>query len=151
MTSDSAGDTRYPLINAANADTLVIHCSDPRFRVAFREFVHQQLEIVKPILIVVPGGVHDLVTPDREDAARNLSDQIGFMLQLTKARRLILFDHDDCLWSKRWAGPWQKKWAGDPDGALKQAAGELGQQHGHVEIASYRAKLAEGAIRFRRV
>jgi hypothetical protein len=150
-TADSAGNTRYPLIDAASADTLVVHCSDPRFRDAFQGFVRQGLGIGNPMMVVVPGGIHDLVTQGREDAAAHLTDQLGFMLQLTKARRLILFDHDDCRWQKRWAGPWQKRWAGDPDGALKKAAGELGRLNSGVEISTYRAQIDGAEIRFLRV
>jgi hypothetical protein len=55
----------YPLIDAAQADGLVVHCSDPRFQVAFHDFVAGELDIRNPIPIIIPGGIHDLISPVR--------------------------------------------------------------------------------------
>lgn len=151
MNSDSAGEARYPLIDASAADALVVYCPDPRFRAAFQAFVRQRLEIENPILVIVPGGIHDLVTPGREDAARHLNDQLGFMLALTKARRLILFDHDDCLWYKRWARSDGGGEAGDENAELRAAAEKLARQNSGVEVSCFRAQLRDGEIRFESV
>jgi hypothetical protein len=148
MTADSAGNIRYPLIDAANADTLVIHCADPRFRAAFQEFIHQQLEIENPILIVIPGGIHDLVATGREDAAQHLGDQLEFMLRITKAQRVVLIDHDDCQWYKRLTADDE---AGDPDDAMKSAAEELGRSKPGITVSCFRARLEDGSIAFDRI
>lgn len=145
--ANANGETRYPLIDKASADTLVVYCSDPRFRAAFSQFVHEKLGVENPILVIVPGGVHDLVMEGRKDAAYHLKDRLGFMLQISGARRLILFDHHDCLWYKRWTGETHDE---ESERAFNTAAAELGREHPGVQIECYVALLGDGHIRFRR-
>ena len=65
-TSAAAGaGRRYPLVRPEQVDGLVVHCSDHRFQPAFRRFVDQDLKVRNPVPVVIPGGVHDLVSPAR--------------------------------------------------------------------------------------
>lgn len=82
---------------------LVIHCSDPRFQEAFKNFIHGNLGLAEGeyIPIVIPGSVSvigsniSMLLPKNYKA---LMDQIQLMLEHNKKAplRLILMNHEDC-------------------------------------------------------
>ena len=87
----------YPFADVAGADAVVVHCSDPRFQEAFKNFVKDELKIEHPAYIVVPGSVSsvglELVMPKH---LKTLKDQVEFMLAHAQQPRLVLINHEDC-------------------------------------------------------
>ena len=87
----------YPFADVSGADAVVVHCSDPRFQEAFKEFVRDELGIEHPAYIVVPGSVSsvglELVMPKH---LKTLKDQVEFMVAHAKHPRLVLINHEDC-------------------------------------------------------
>lgn len=55
----------YKVVSAAPR-AIVVHCSDPRFQVAFRSFIQEDLKYKEGeyITIVVPGGISALSEPE---------------------------------------------------------------------------------------
>ena len=82
---------------------LVIHCSDPRFQKAFKDFIHNNLKLKEGeyIPIVLPGSIMSLgsnisiLMPKRQKV---LLDNVKLMLEHNQGRpiRLILINHEDC-------------------------------------------------------
>ena len=142
---------RYALVQPEEADGLVIHCSDPRFQAAFREFVTSDLGLQHPIPIVVPGGVHDLVSPARLKAARNLWEQVEFMVKEGHVRRIVPINHEDCKWYAKWNTLVQTTVGQDISGHLLALAEKLAEKKLGVEVECYLAKLEGDAVTFHRV
>ena len=86
----------YPLTEG-DSDSLVIHCSDPRFQDAFYEFTRKELGLKRPALITVPGctasfGVQ-VFMPKRWHALRSW---IELMAEHNKFQSVVIINHDDC-------------------------------------------------------
>lgn len=88
-------------IQPESPDAVVIHCSDARFQEAFRNYI-ADLGIKYPAPIIIPGGVHDLISPARIKAARSLKEQIEFMVKHGGVNRVIIIGHENCQWENRW-------------------------------------------------
>lgn len=82
---------------------LVVHCSDPRFQAAFKDFIGNNLNLKEGeyIPIVVPGSIASLgsnisvLLPKRQKV---LLDNIKLMFERNQGEsmRLILINHEDC-------------------------------------------------------
>lgn len=142
---------RYHLARPEETDGLVIHCSDPRFQAAFRRFTDEELGIKNPIPIIIPGGIHDLVSPVRIKAARQLRDQLEFMIKKSGVRRLVLLNHEDCQWYGKWNVLVQSTVGKDIAGHLVTAAEKLVEKRFDVEVECYLAKIDGEQIVFHRV
>ena len=84
-------------IREGDSDSLVIHCSDPRFQDAFYAFTRKELGLKRPAPIVIPGctasfGVQGFM-PKRWHALRGW---IELMAEHNKFQRVVLINHDDC-------------------------------------------------------
>ena len=80
-------------INSSPPQALVIHCSDPRFQRAFREFITDELGISNYIPIVIGGGVHAMVMKTHlPENFENLWEQIDFFLKETKLKQVIIIN-----------------------------------------------------------
>ena len=87
----------YPLEVHASVDAVVVHCSDPRFQEAFRRFVREELGVIHPAPITIPGSVSSVGTELLIPAhLKTLKGQIEFMMKHSKEPRLILINHEDC-------------------------------------------------------
>ena len=149
MTAVTQG--RYPLLDVHDADTIVIHCSDPRFQTAFQRFVGEELGVEAAIPIVVPGGVHDLVSPARVKAARQLWAHVEFMARRDQVRRVILLNHEDCQWYRKWSALTRRTVGDDIATHLLEAAKTLASRKFGVEVDSFLAKIEDGEVVFYRV
>ena len=94
--TDEGEITTYPFVEG-DSDSLVIHCSDPRFQDAFYEFTRKELGLKRPALITVPGctasfGVQ-VFMPKRWHALRGW---IELMAEYNKFQRVVIINHDDC-------------------------------------------------------
>lgn len=130
-------------INQIPPDTVVIHCSDPRFQESFRLYL-DDIGINHPELIVIPGGIHDLVSPSRIKAARTLKEQIEFMVKNGNVHRIVIIGHEDC----RWENHWQKLvsiFLHDYTHLLKETINLIEKKTG-VDIQYHFAKIEGGKI-----
>lgn len=149
--AETSTGNRYPLTRPEEADCLVIHCSDPRFQAAFRKFTDEELGVKNPIPIIIPGGIHDLVSPARIKAARQLREHLEFMIKRGGVRRIVLLNHEDCQWYGKWSALVRTTIGQDIAGHLLAAAEKLAERKLGVEVECYLAKIEDGEIVFYRV
>ncbi len=90
-------------LGTAQPKALIIHCSDPRFQEAFKNFICGNLDLAEGeyIPIVIPGSVSVIGGSINTLLPKNykaLMDQIQLMLEHNKEvpLRLILINHEDC-------------------------------------------------------
>jgi len=99
MQEESADRKVYPLVDA-RPQAVVIHCSDPRFQKAFREFISEQLHLQdgECIPLVISGGVASLSEPLKlPKEFKFMKQRIEFFLKrFDSIRRIILINHEDC-------------------------------------------------------
>lgn len=95
---------RYTAIKKPEPEAIIISCSDPRFRRAFRDFTAEELGFTqgKFIPINVAGGpamlAHKRV---KYNDFRYLIDQIQFFLNhFVSIKIVILIGHQDCRFYK---------------------------------------------------
>ena len=84
-------------------NTLVIHCSDPRFLQGTNEFLQNELGLSESeyAKIVVPGGIQALTLNDYlPKFTWAMRKWINFMDELIEFERVICISHDDCHWYK---------------------------------------------------
>jgi hypothetical protein len=78
---------------------LVVHCSDSRYQVAFRDFVRNGLQVESYALLAVPGGPQFLVPSEDLPKFPWVGRQwVKFLADLGNAARVILIAHEDCRW-----------------------------------------------------
>ena len=87
---------QYPLIEGV-PDALCIHCADPRFQTAFRQFIREELGIKMPMVIALPGvtshfGIQNVVPKNWYSMRKHIET----MTERHKVARLVLINHDDC-------------------------------------------------------
>lgn len=88
----------YPL-DQQPAESMVIHCADPRFQVPIRRFVTESLGVKNYLPIIRGGGVHALGAKGYAPREfETLWHQVTFMLDLFKLPEVIIFGHEDCRW-----------------------------------------------------
>lgn len=95
---------RYKLAEGT-PDALAIYCADPRFQMAFRQFLNKELNIQMPMIITVPGvsshfGVRGMLPKNWH----GLSESIATMAHVHPVSRVILINHDDCKGYAKIAG-----------------------------------------------
>lgn len=87
---------KYPLIEGT-PDALVIHCADPRFQEAFRNFVLGELGIRIPMVIALPGVTSHFgmqaALPKNWNAMKL---HLQTMTERHDVGRVVIFNHDDC-------------------------------------------------------
>ena len=89
----------YPLaLPDGECDGAVVHCSDPDYQDGFGQFVRDHLDMKKPAVIAVPGGIHDCITPTQTGGSRTLLSMIRFLVQKRGLKRLVLIGHESCHW-----------------------------------------------------
>ncbi|HOD65681.1 MAG TPA: hypothetical protein PKW75_08345 [candidate division Zixibacteria bacterium] len=136
-------DTRAP-------EALVIHCGDPRFQTAFRRFVTEELGIRTYTPIVVGGGAHafgaQVFLPKN---FKVLWEQVKFFTRQQNLRRVIIINHEDCLWYRSMKGyhpTVEVPVKGKLD--LRHAAQTIVRDFAGIHVESYWAALAEDRVYF---
>lgn len=138
---------------STEGSSLVIHCSDPRFQPHFQDFCRKALGLDHYGLIAVPGGPQVL-------ALLNFLPKFSwagwrwmkFMVDLTRAERIVLILHDDCRWylqSLFGHDPAQIRQRMAEDATRVRAA--LLERFGPRTIEIYHATLEGNRARFDRV
>jgi hypothetical protein len=92
----------YPFNDFKEVDEVVIHCDDPRFREAFDLFIKNELKLTKWMAIAIPGGIHDFLSISRPKTAKELWKYVEFTIKERKAKKIIVINHADCAWYKKW-------------------------------------------------
>jgi hypothetical protein len=89
----------YDAINGS-AEAIVVHCADPRFQKAFREFINKELKLEegKYIPIVISGAVASLSEPSSfPKEFKVVSDLIDlFLTRHNSIKMIVLINHEDC-------------------------------------------------------
>ena len=102
---------RYEAV-IAHPKVLLIHCSDPRFQVAFNGFIQGELGL-KPgefVAIVGAGGPGALAHPATTSKMQDLKDQIVFFLKhFPSIKKVVLINHQDCGFYELIPNPQNKK------------------------------------------
>ncbi len=98
----------YRAVPDAKPSAIVIHCSDPRFQTAFREFIEHELGLGEGMTIptVIGGGAGVLGHPEQ------LPKEFKFLRERLEqyweifptARRIVLINHEDCRYYENLKG-----------------------------------------------
>jgi len=90
----------YDAVADPKPEAIVVHCSDPRFSVAFEQFIQNELGLKKGkfIPLVVGGGAGVLAHPEQlPKEFKFLKDRFEFYREaFPTVRRIILVNHEDC-------------------------------------------------------
>lgn len=115
-----AGVYRTEIEFGAMPDSLVIHCSDPRYQPHFHEFLSKYTGLREYALMALPGGPHCLALEDQAPELAGCGWQwMRFLAELMRPRRVILIAHDDCRWYQ------QPQFAALGDAGREHLAGDL--------------------------
>ena len=135
------------------SDALVIHCSDPRFQKHFHEFLRGHLELDTYGLVAVPGGAQFLAAIDYLPKFSWVGWRwLKFLIDRTRARRVILIVHDDCLWYKD-ARFWQHggDWKGAALSDLAKVRDGIRARFGSLSVETWFARIDGGEVVFEAV
>lgn len=92
-------------VDRMRPQALVIHCGDPRFQQAFRQFVTDELGIKSYAPVVIGGGVHSLgMQSFLPKNFKILWEQIKFFIKQQRLQQVIIINHEDCIWYDRMKG-----------------------------------------------
>lgn len=92
-------------INRTPPQALVIHCGDPRFQDAFRQFITSDLGISNYAPVVIGGGVHALgMQSFLPKNFKILWEQIKFFIKQQRLQQVIIINHEDCIWYEKMKG-----------------------------------------------
>jgi hypothetical protein len=86
-------------LNLDPPTALIVHCGDPRFQKAFREFKSQQLGLQEGeyIPLIVPGSIASLcVGTFLPKNLKIMKEQIELLLKHYPSERVILINHEGC-------------------------------------------------------
>lgn len=143
---------RY-FLNEEPAEAVVIHCGDPRFQKAFRDFLENELRLKNYVPIIIGGGIHPFGAKDLlPKNFKTLWEQIKFFLKDGKISKVIIINHEDCQWYKKFEGyahgiPILQKGIID----LEATAGYLAKEFLNIRIETYMAKLIGKEIYFEKI
>ncbi len=101
--SESEGSTNvYEALPQVHPEAVVVYCGDPRLQTAFVPFIENELGLAKGqyIPVVVGGGAGVLANPERRPKEfKFLRDRFElFHRHFASLRRLVLINHEDCLY-----------------------------------------------------
>lgn len=85
----------------SQAQALVIHCSDSRFRPYFQRFLEQRSDLRSWFVLAVPGGPHVLCEDAGAGAMATGWDWVEFLITRGNPQRVLLVAHSDCLWYRQ--------------------------------------------------
>jgi hypothetical protein len=88
-----------PVQAATEAEVIAIHCSDPRYQPHFQQFLNATFRPGHYAPVVVPGGPQLLALADYLPKFGWAGWRwVKFLVDLSRARRVVLIQHDDCRW-----------------------------------------------------
>jgi hypothetical protein len=151
-------------LNLDPPKALVIHCGDPKFQKAFREFKTQQLGLEEGqyIPLIVPGSIASLcVGTFLPKNLKIMKEQIELLLKHYPSERVILINHEGCRSYGAMAAKLQHVLPADigakqvddlefAAGLIRQIAQHYGA-HAKVELYMARVRKEDGEIFFERV
>jgi hypothetical protein len=90
-------------VNRAEADVLVVHCSDHRFQAGFHEFLNLSLNLNENYdLLAIPGGPQCLTLAEYLPKFSWAGWKwFRFLVEAHELKRMILIAHQDCGWYKQ--------------------------------------------------
>jgi len=128
--------------------TLVICCSDGRWRAAVQEFVEHHLSgDTHADMLMVPGGIEPLTLLDLLPKDFNfMRRRLEGLVETHGTRRIVAIAHEDCGWyHRRKVGPvtfdLRERQAAD----LKRAAARLRSMFPGVAVETWYGRLSGGA------
>jgi hypothetical protein len=131
------------------SNTVVIHCSDPRFQLPIQDFLRSRLGLARYALIAVPGGPQFLtLTAYLPKFAWVGWRWVKFVMDLSPVRRVILIAHEDCRWYL------DGRFGQDPDTHKKQlrdlaaVSAALRERFGNLAVECYYARFEGGRVAF---
>jgi len=141
------------LRSSGDGASLVVHCSDPRFQPHFQDFCRTALQMDHYGLIAIPGGPQLLagmaLLPKFSWAGWRW---MKFMVDLTRAPRVVLIVHDDCRWCL------QSLFGYDPARIAEQMIEDarkvratLLERFGERTIEIYHARQEQNCVAFDRI
>lgn len=140
-------------VEMAPSDALVIHCADPRFQVAFRRFVTEELGLANYTPIVIGGGIHALSSQTfLPKNFKILWEQVKFYVKEGSIRRIIFINHEDCKWYEKMHGHFPRlNMPAKARDDLAMAAQIILNDFTGVHLETYFAHLSGNEITFERV
>ncbi|HEV2351730.1 MAG TPA: hypothetical protein VG028_18010 [Terriglobia bacterium] len=89
-------------VNRADAEVLVVHCSDHRFQAGIREFLDRGLNLGENYdLLIIPGGPQCLTLVEYLPKFSWVGGRwFRYLVENHELKRLILIAHQDCGWYK---------------------------------------------------
>ncbi len=87
-------------INRADAEVLVVHCSDHRFQAGIREFLDRGLKLGENYdLLIIPGGPQCLTLVEYLPKFAWVGGKwFRYLVENHELKRMILIAHQDCGW-----------------------------------------------------
>ncbi len=88
-------------LSSGRSDTVVVHCSDPRFQEAFQHFAEDELQLKSYDPVIVPGAsqllaLHNAVPKFSSGLLRYLE----FLIKEHSLKKAVIIMHEDCAWYK---------------------------------------------------
>jgi hypothetical protein len=121
----------YPALLDPHCDAILVHCSDPRFQPAFREFAATELGLgpADVMSLVVSGGASVLAHPLRlPKEFKFMRDRLAFYRAVMPSlKRVVLINHEGCRYSRA---------------LKKRVLGEGAEDDGQHDLRVVRARLA---------
>jgi len=146
---DEAYRTKFEL--RAVPDTLVIHCSDPKYQAHFQEFLRDHLGLESYELIAVPGGPQFLTLADYLPKFSWVGWRwVKFLVDVASPTRVVLITHEGCRW---YADPRFAHLSTDTRGQedLAQVSREIRSRFPALRVDAFVARLDEGHVVFEKV
>lgn len=90
------------VLSTEKSDSVVLHCSDPRFQDAFRRFVDEELELKAYHSLVIPGASQLLMfSSSLPKFSTALLRPLKFVIKENSLKRIFVIMHEDCVWYHR--------------------------------------------------
>ncbi|HXE75374.1 MAG TPA: hypothetical protein VNN18_07045 [Candidatus Xenobia bacterium] len=140
----------HPSSSTPAVGAVVIHCSEAAFQPYYQEFLKRGLHLESYAVFAVPGGPHCLTLADTFPRFSWAGWRwMEFLMQQTKAERIVLIAHDDCRWYH------DPRFGFDPKGIPARQAADLqllrrrmAEHFGEKRVDLYFAQLEGGRARF---
>jgi hypothetical protein len=86
-------------------EALVIHCAEPKYQRAFREFINNELGIRNYAPVIIGGGVHAFGAQNfLPKNFKILWEQVKFFVKDARVRQIIIINHEGCQWYEKLKG-----------------------------------------------
>ena len=141
---------RTEFVPREQPDTLVIHCSDPKYQAHFQEFLHKGLGLDRYELIAVPGGPQFLTLVDYLPKFSWAGWRwVKFLVDVAKPVRAVLIAHENCRWYRDMRfglGPEEQRVR--PGRDLEKVRQSFRERFPGIEVECYHARLEKEHVVF---